>query len=821
MTKMRLLYLENDPYRAERVRSFLAQENLHCNLEIHPDAAGFTAALGTGSYHAVLSSWQVTGLQGKASLQAARAASCHVPFIFVSERPGEQAVIEALTSGADDFVLLDDLHRLAPALRKVADGSFRKRRIADRALGRQGSPEKARRDELLPEIIEQLNRRLQELETLMELVPVAIWVSHDPYCHEITGNRMANDFYEAAEGENVSAAPSPGIPPPQRRFFLHGHELSAEELPMQYAAAHGVEVRNQEIDVLLTSGKAITMWGSASPLKDQDGKVRGCIGAFLDISERKAAEKELLAGKRRLRQVLESITDAYICVDRQCRLLDLNPVAERDVFSRPAKQLVGKGLWDIIPGGLGGEFHRRYEEAFTSQVPVHFEAQSNLTGKWLEVHAYPCEEKLDIYFRDISSRKQAEEELRRREELLDFITVHSPDTIFFQDSELRYSWVKPAPPLCPEDYLGKSEHEIYNHHDAEFLTAIKRQVIESGNAVTVDLPLVIKGKNSFFEATFEPWCDENGTVIGLAGYIHDITERKRADDNLRMSKVLLEQKVVERTQELARTINALQQEISVRQMAELALKREMMTRMQAMERLRENERLLIQQSRQAAMGEMISNIAHQWRQPLNTLGLLIQGLAINYELGEFNQAYLSASVERSMQLIQHMSQTIDDFRNFFKPNKEKVPFSLAENVSKTVGLLKDAFTERGITILTDLSGDSQVVGYPNELSQAFINILNNARDAFNERKVENPLVRITLSSENGSGTVTISDNAGGIPENAMDNLFLPYFTTKGHQGTGLGLFMSKTIVEKNMNGSLTARNIGDGAEFIIHCPMGG
>lgn len=817
MPKIRLLYLENDYLRAERVRSFLKQEKLSFELEHHEDPAKFIAALNDCPFNAILASWQVAHLHGTAPLQAARAANCHVPFIYVSERPGEEAIIEALTSGADDFVLLDDLSRLGPVLRKVADGSFRKRRFADRR--RHEAQERDRRAELLPEIIEQLNRRLQELETLMELVPVAIWVSHDPACREITGNRMANSFYEAKDGENVSAS-IPGDSSPPRRFFLHGHELSAAELPMQYAAANGVEVRNQELDVLLPSGRCITIWGSASPLRDEHGKVRGCIGAFLDISERKLAEKALVEGKLRLRQVLDSITDAYISLDAEWRLLDLNPVAERDIFNQPAGDLVGKVLWDLVPPGIDGEFHRQYQKAFSRQVPVHFEAASNLTDTWLEVHAYPRDFKLDVYFRDISARKQAEEELRRREELLNFLTVHSPDTIFFQDSELRYSWVKPAPPLCPEDYLGKTDYDVHSREDAEFLTAIKRQVIASKNATTVDLPLVLNGRNSFFEATFEPWCDQNGTVIGLAGYIHDITERKRADDNLRMSNALLEQKVVARTRELARTIDALQQEVSVRQKAELALKQEMLTRMRAMERLRENERLLIQQSRQAAMGEMISNIAHQWRQPLNTLGLLVQGLVINYEIGEFSYSYLSEAVDRSMQLIQHMSQTIDDFRNFFKPNKEKVAFSLAENVRKTVNLLEDAFHTQGIRIKTEVTGDAQVMGYPNELSQAFINILNNSRDAFNERRVDNPEVIIALSSDGEKGTVTITDNAGGIPEHVLENLFLPYFTTKGHQGTGLGLFMSKTIIEKNMNGILTAKNMEHGAQFTIHCPKG-
>jgi PAS domain S-box-containing protein len=140
---------------------------------------------------------------------------------------------------------------------------------------------------------DELRRRAEEVEALMEAAPVAIWVAHDPQCHRITGNQRANEFYEAVPGENVTAGPPPGETVQLRRFFQHGRELKAEELPMQQAAASNTEVRNAEIEVLLPSGRKMVIVGSAIPLRDEQGQVRGCLAAFLDLTEHKRLELEL------------------------------------------------------------------------------------------------------------------------------------------------------------------------------------------------------------------------------------------------------------------------------------------------------------------------------------------------------------------------------------------------------------------------------------------------------------------------------------------------------------------------------------------------
>ncbi len=231
---------------------------------------------------------------------------------------------------------------------------------------------------------------------------------------------------------------------------------------------------------------------------------------------------------------------------------------------------------------------------------------------------------------------------------------------------------------------------------------------------------------------------------------------------------------------------------------------------------RQKDRIMMQQSRQAAMGEMIGNIAHQWRQPLNVLGLTVQRVQLFHDMGKFDKEFLAESTAEAMRVINHMSQTIDDFRNFFSPNKEKESFAVNEALGKALSLVDMNLDDRQIRIDVDAIDTPIIHGYRNEYSQVLINILMNSKDAFLERKIADPRVLIRIFREDGRSVVTMADNAGGIAEDIIGKIFDPYFTTKGPQkGTGVGLFMSKTIIEKNMNGRLTVRNTADGAEFRV------
>ena len=237
---------------------------------------------------------------------------------------------------------------------------------------------------------------------------------------------------------------------------------------------------------------------------------------------------------------------------------------------------------------------------------------------------------------------------------------------------------------------------------------------------------------------------------------------------------------------------------------------------EAVNELRQKDQMLIQKYRQALMGEMINNIAHHWRQPLNKLGLVVQQMPLVFGTEEFSKDFLEENTVTAMELIQYMSRTIDDFRTFFRTDQEEVTFEVEQVIKRTISLVEMSFEEQKIGIVVQTEGNPLVKGYPNEYAQVLLNILMNARDALIADEVNDALILIKSFSEGDTAIVTITDNAAGIDEEIIKKLFEPYFTTKGpDQGTGIGLFMAKTIIEKNMGGRLTVRNTENGAEFRI------
>jgi signal transduction histidine kinase len=251
---------------------------------------------------------------------------------------------------------------------------------------------------------------------------------------------------------------------------------------------------------------------------------------------------------------------------------------------------------------------------------------------------------------------------------------------------------------------------------------------------------------------------------------------------------------------------------------ELSLVNEMATDLSLAIDAFDRDRMLIQQSRLAAMGEMIGNIAHQWRQPINALNLLLANIQDEYEFGEMSKETLEENVAEGKRLIGKMSSTIDDFRNFFKPNREKVNFSVKSVVHDVVALLESSLRNNHIEISCEGDEALLVCGYPNEFSQVALNLLGNAKDAIVERKLGHGRIVVRIDEEEGAVVMRVRDTGGGIPEAIQNRLFQPYFTTK-EKGTGIGLYMSKMIVESHMGGSIQARNVEDGAEFAVRCPL--
>ncbi|WP_072682350.1 PAS domain-containing protein [Arcobacter sp. LA11] len=273
--------------------------------------------------------------------------------------------------------------------------------------------------------------------------------------------------------------------------------------------------------------------------------------------------------------------------------------------------------------------------------------------------------------------------------------------------------------------------------------------------------------------------DDFGNITHLYGYINDITRMKLHEEELTLK---IQDEVAKNT---------------------------------------EKDRLLVHQSKLAAMGEMLGNIAHQWRQPLNNINLLTHFIRDNY--GELSKNELDDIIKDTKIQIDYMSQTIDDFRNFYQPTKDKIKFDIKEAIIQSSKIIDTQFEESGI-ILNILGDEIETVNYKNEFQQVILNILNNASDAaiIKKKTIDfSPEVNIIIEKERDDlAIIKLSNNCGEVSPKIKERMFEPYFTTKfENQGTGIGLYMAKTIIEKNMNGNINVKNIKDGITFIINLPL--
>lgn len=240
---------------------------------------------------------------------------------------------------------------------------------------------------------------------------------------------------------------------------------------------------------------------------------------------------------------------------------------------------------------------------------------------------------------------------------------------------------------------------------------------------------------------------------------------------------------------------------------------------QAVESARRSDVMLIEQSRFAMMGEMIANIAHQWRQPLNALGLSLFSLKDAWEFGEVDAAFIDSFYTKNEALIQTMSETIDDFRYFFRPSDKKIPFSPVEAIERSIKLLRDTFTDGGVRLREEIACDCKVMGPINQLMQVVMNLLSNAFDAVKSCAEASRWIRIELRCTPQVLRLAVEDGGEGISEENRDKIFTPYFTTKGAAGTGLGLYMSRVIIENNFQGRLSLEKGRRGARFLIELPV--
>ncbi|KJR43238.1 integral membrane sensor signal transduction histidine kinase [Candidatus Magnetoovum chiemensis] len=322
--------------------------------------------------------------------------------------------------------------------------------------------------------------------------------------------------------------------------------------------------------------------------------------------------------------------------------------------------------------------------------------------------------------------------------------------------------------------------------------------------------------------------DEIGLLVdGLNDMLSQIQKR---DEELQNYRIYLEKQIAERTIELIKTTEKLEHELEERKKDQhtLLIRQKEIEQLnnnlkeeveKEVEKSRQKDLIMLQQSRLAAMGDMIGNIAHQWRQPLSALNIIlfnIQDLFDNKELDEEN---LKGFILQSNELILKMSSTIDDFRNFFKPNKDKDRFLINDVLKEALSILSASMRYYNIDISSFLHENISIEGYKNEFSHVILNLLNNSKDAIVSSKVKGA-IKIRLCRDKGYAVVEVEDNGGGIPEAILDKIFEPYFTTKEEgKGIGIGLYMARMIIEEHTSGKIEVENIENGVIFRVLAPL--
>ena len=240
------------------------------------------------------------------------------------------------------------------------------------------------------------------------------------------------------------------------------------------------------------------------------------------------------------------------------------------------------------------------------------------------------------------------------------------------------------------------------------------------------------------------------------------------------------------------------------------------------DKYKEEQLQLLQQSKLISMGEMIANIAHQWRQPLSAITSLSSSMLAYKQMGILDDETIEKNLNQIINKSDYLSDTIETFRNFLREEKTIKIICIQDSLLKSIDILQNTLKSHEIKIITNIdeSEDYKIKAYAGELSQSIINIINNAKDALVDRQIKDPWIKISLSKKEEVIEVSFEDNAGGIDEHIISKIFNPYFTTKHQkQGTGLGLNMSYKIINESLKGNLYVKNTNDGAKFYIELPI--
>ncbi|MBF0318863.1 MAG: PAS domain S-box protein [Nitrospirae bacterium] len=516
-------------------------------------------------------------------------------------------------------------------------------------------------------------------------------------------------------------------------------------------------------------------------------------GVGTDISERKTIEGALRDSEEKYRLLFTHENDAiYLCDAETLEFIDAND-AWSEIYGYSKAEMKGKSVVilsaepektidirnDVINSGCARVPHRLHRR----KDGTIFSVETSIG-----VFTYKGRKVLCIISRDITQRLQLESQNEYNAKLFDIIFEHVMDSIVLLDKDFNFIRVsKSYANVCQQDeaeLIGRNHFEIYpTNFQSEAEDTKRRRVPYSVSERPFTFPDHPEWGITYWDIRLVPVLGKDMEVELFLLTLKDVTKQKLNKDALTALNETLIKRVAEEV-----------------------------------EKSRIKDQLMYEQSRHISLGELLINISHHWRQPLCGIGLSVQDIKDAYRHGELDEQYLDNTIENAMRELNMLSDTIDNFRNFYVHDKEPKEFNISDEINKADTLLSGDVKEKSIIIDKELDESLTVHGYPHEFARVILNILTNAKDKFERRNVTGSKIKIKVYRDGTTGRkiITITDNGGAIPDDIINKVFDPYFTTKDKsRGTGMGLYMAKVIIEKNMNGSISIRNINEWCELRI------
>jgi len=561
-----------------------------------------------------------------------------------------------------------------------------------------------------------------------------------------------------------------------------GTPLPESECPIRNVLKTGESIRGEDI-YWRKDGSSFEVEYNTSPIM-KNSKISGIVLFFHDISEKRALERAVKHEQSLIKHYFDTTEAIIVILDKEANIELLNEKGASILATTPSKAIGQNWFTNFIEKPIRKDMQTFFASIMESDIDsitpytneiVSFKGEKHLVY-WTSTPLVDENKKIIGVIAtgiDISKENELKTKLQEEERKYSLIFNNAHIGIKLIDLEGRFLDVNQR--AC--DIVGYTKKELLKiqFHDITHTEDLNREL--------EFIKQLLHGEISFYEIQ-KRFIHKDGSIV----WVNLFTALIKDEYNVAKYFVSVIQDITEFKETTTK--------------------------------LHEKEEMMLAQSRQAAMGDMISMIAHQWRQPISIISMEANSLEADLELeNEISKETLSHLATTIATQTQHLSKTIDDFRNFFKPNKEVQSTTLNNIFSNIKSLIQKSLDNNGITLSIKIEEDYKILTYKNELVQVLVNLILNARDAIEERATSGGKIDIEVIKKESKVFIEVCDNGVGISEELFDKIGEPYISSKGKNGTGLGLYMSSVIVTKHLQGSLTWKNISDGACFSVILPL--